>query len=52
MSKPDFKLICGMLAAKNLYEAGVDIDKIASQANKSPSVIRKWLKTSGARRKS
>ena len=47
----NFKDICRMLAAKNLYEGGVDIKDIARQAKVSQATIREWLKTAGARRK-
>ena len=46
-----YKDICRLLAAKNLYEAGVEPKEIARQAGVSESTIHKWLRTSGARRK-
>ncbi len=40
-----FPRICAMLAAKHCYLSGVSVKKISQKANKSPSTIYKWLKT-------
>lgn len=46
-SKLTFEMMCSMLAAKNRYESGQSIAKIAASAKKSPATIRRWLKRSG-----
>jgi len=39
------------MAARNLYLAGVTVREIAQQAGKSPTTIRRWLKSSGVTKK-
>lgn len=39
-----FKIICAMLAAYNLRQAGATVREIAQQAGKHPSTIRRWLR--------
>lgn len=43
-----FQRCCALLAARNLYLAGVTVREIAQQAGKSPTTIRRWLKVTGA----
>jgi len=45
--KLSFKRMCALLAAKRCYEAGQSVRQIAKSAGKSPSTIRRWLKTVG-----
>jgi len=42
--KLTLKMICGQIAAKQMYESGVMIKDIARQAKVSESTVRKWLK--------
>jgi transposase len=41
--KLTFKVICGQIAAKRMYDSGVMVKEIARQAKVSESTIRKWL---------
>jgi DNA-binding phage protein len=38
-----------IMAARNVWDAGVGISDLAAQAGRSESTIRRWLKTSGLR---
>jgi hypothetical protein len=39
-----YKRMCTLLAAYNLYSAGVSVVEIARQANKHPSTTHRWFK--------
>lgn len=40
-----FASICAMAAARGCYDSGMTVAQIAAQAKRSPSTIRRWIKT-------
>jgi len=44
-----FERICKMKAARECFDSGMAVDRIARQTKASPATVRRWLKTTGLR---